>query len=85
MLGGRGAIRDEQYKIVVGRCCPEGYPGLCQRSGPRSPNASTHMNTTDTDCTEGPCVFDLKVMNSSQAGLACPYRLTYIVVLNACV
>ena len=60
MLGGRGAMRDEQYKIIVGRCCPEGYPGLCQRGGPQSPNASTHMNTTDTACTEGPCVFDLK-------------------------
>lgn len=60
MLGGRGAMRDEQYKIIVGRCCPEGYPGLCQRGGPQSPNASTHMNTTDTDCTEGPCVFDLQ-------------------------
>ena len=23
MLGSRGAYRDEQYKIVVGRCCPE--------------------------------------------------------------
>lgn len=75
MLGGRGAIRDEQYKIVVGRCCPEGYPGLCQRGGPRSPNASTMMNTTDTDCTEGPCVFDLKVMNSF-------YRLDLFVSLD---
>ena len=22
MLGGRGAYRDERYKVVVGRCCP---------------------------------------------------------------
>lgn len=72
MLGGRGAIRDEQYKIVVGRCCPEGYPGLCQRGGPRSPNASTHMNTTDVDCTEGPCVFDLKVMRAVFDDCICP-------------
>ena len=24
MLGGRGALRDSRYKIIVGRCCPEG-------------------------------------------------------------
>lgn len=59
MLGNRGAMRDQRYKIIVGRCCPEGYPGLCQRSGPQSPNSSTHLNTTDVDCINGPCVFDL--------------------------
>ena len=65
MLGGRGALRNKQYKIIVGRCCPEGYPGLCQRSGPQSPNASTHMNTTDTDCTDGPCLFDLGKLSNA--------------------